>query len=471
MDKLSWHHTILSRKTLKKCVLVLTAFTLSACDQTPEEDCKEQSCNISFSGDAWIGQHDALIYPNTKQNNIQLITFNNADCDIENLGTCQNAQSQTINGNNKLTVDALTLEKKGYFKLQNQSTFTSTFELSTQSIDINSRYNIASFNDIVQFKGKLWALERFDTPQSPVNPTTQIIWSSEDGLNWQKNQITQALPNMQHKMLVFNEQLWLIASIHPKGYRILSSTDGKEWTERNPSSEFNDVFGFEFSVFKNKLWAVGTRRKTIKKEIPVPNGGSYTSSVDVFSSYVWSSEDGETWAKEAENINPFNGTLLEHRLTTFNDELWLTGSQHKFPQEVGNPYPSKPTFESNVIWHSKNGKIWKAVSTPSIKPRAGHQTIVFNNKIWLIGGFIPSIQKSERSNEVWSSENGLDWTKVAEGPFSPRSMHRAFVFNNHLWISGDGRSFGSGKNDIWRTEDGINWRLGVNLSAAKKVSN
>ena len=62
-------------------------------------------------------------------------------------------------------------------------------------------------------------------------------------------------------------------------------------------------------------------------------------------------------------------------------------------------------------------------------------------------------------NDVWSSADGLQWTK--ETPvtaFPPRWSAALIVHQSELWlVGGYGLSF---RNDVWRSSDARNWHLG-----------
>ena len=79
-------------------------------------------------------------------------------------------------------------------------------------------------------------------------------------------------------------------------------------------------------------------------------------------------------------------------------------------------------------------------------PLFDHQSAVFNNKLWVIGGRKTDILYT---NEIWSSADGISWAQTTvSGPvFSVRSDHQVVVFNNKLWVIG-GLSNGNGLNDI-----------------------
>jgi hypothetical protein len=122
--------------------------------------------------------------------------------------------------------------------------------------------------------------------------------------------------------------------------------------------------------------------------------------------------------------------------------------------------------------------------------------LVFHNRMWLLGGYIPSL-----TNDVWSSADGLNWTREAdiptergidipiafvfmekiwvadidgvlfssadgkswstvtkEAPWRGRSSAGCVVFNDRIWIMG-GMKDGEFLNDIWSSADGVNWKL------------
>lgn len=129
----------------------------------------------------------------------------------------------------------------------------------------------------------------------------------------------------------------------------------------------------------------------------------------------------------------------------------------------------------NDIWSSSDGIAWKLeVSEGPFLPRLKHQLISYKDssdnkeKLWLIGGHIESEGYSapyflESVNDVWSSENGINWTQVtAEAPFSPRGGFKAMIFRNKLTIfSGESRAPYTNINflyDSWSSTNGKEWQ-------------
>lgn len=86
--------------------------------------------------------------------------------------------------------------------------------------------------------------------------------------------------------------------------------------------------------------------------------------------------------------------------------------------------------------------------------RDGHCTVMLHNAIFLLGGTDdPYFCK----NDVWKSEDGgRSWIELCYmAPWPERWQHAACVNNGFMYISGGwGSEF---LNDIWKSEDGINW--------------
>jgi hypothetical protein len=74
----------------------------------------------------------------------------------------------------------------------------------------------------------------------------------------------------------------------------------------------------------------------------------------------------------------------------------------------------------------------------------GHQSVVFDEKMWVIGGFADS-----NKNDVWSSTDGISWTTATdEAAFSGRDDHQSVVFDEKIWVIGGDDNLDR-QNDIW----------------------
>ncbi len=117
------------------------------------------------------------------------------------------------------------------------------------------------------------------------------------------------------------------------------------------------------------------------------------------------------------------------------------------------------------VWSSSNGVTWtQATAAAGFGDRWGMGAVVFNNKMWVIGGLSPSGFK----NDVWSSTNGSAWTEaLAAAPFSARENFGCVVYNNLMWVIGGDNTGGVGNSagvscalsDVWNSPDGVNWTL------------
>ncbi len=174
-------------------------------------------------------------------------------------------------------------------------------------------------------------------------------------------------------------------------------------------------------VFNNKIWVIGGYDGRRRND-------------------VWSSSDGKTWTKETASAgwSARNG----HASVVFNNKIWVIGGYD------GDLLSNR----KNDVWSSSDGKTWtKETASAGWSTREYHTSVVFNNKIWVIGGYDPS-----RKNDVWSSSDGKTWTKeTSSAGWSARNGHASVVFSNKIWVIG---GFDGGrKNDVWSSSDGKAW--------------
>ena len=110
------------------------------------------------------------------------------------------------------------------------------------------------------------------------------------------------------------------------------------------------------------------------------------------------------------------------------------------------------------VLSSTDGLSWKTkTATAQFGPRSFHTSLVFNNKIWVIGGSDDG-GGSTQLNDVWFSEDGKNWTQATEyAAFAPRNLHSAVVYDNKIWVYGGHGNFGSRLGDLWYSEDGVDW--------------
>lgn len=93
--------------------------------------------------------------------------------------------------------------------------------------------------------------------------------------------------------------------------------------------------------------------------------------------------------------------------------------------------------------------VWERVlESAPWQARDSAAELVFNNRLWIIGGFVP-----EFARDVWSSANGVDWTHESDIPsLRGFDIPIAFVLNGAMFVADvDGVLF--------RSEDGHTWTV------------
>jgi hypothetical protein len=168
---------------------------------------------------------------------------------------------------------------------------------------------------------------------------------------------------------------------------------------------------------------------------------------------VHSSVDGNKWNQVS------NSVPMENRLygagVVFDDgggeKMWVMGGV------------DMDESEKNDVWSSTDGVNWTQAQTKNIwSGRYGHTCAVFQDKLWVLGGFDASWDPC--TDTVWSSTDGVNWTEEANAPWGARGLVGATVFNptepagiNQLWICGGAEGTGPGLADAWYTSDGAKW--------------
>ncbi len=219
---------------------------------------------------------------------------------------------------------------------------------------------------------------------------------------------------------------------------------GSQWTCITEQAAFAARDGAGALVFKNRMWLLGGWNPQDKSHFP-----------RICNSEVWSSADGAAWRLESPQA-PWEGRHTAG-YAVHNGRMWIVGGD------------CNQGHYQNDVWSSADGVHWDLVhdSVPWA-PRAIHYTLTFNGRIWVMGGqTMPGFAGGPEvfHNDVWSSADGAEWTRVIErAPWPPRGMiGGSVVFRDRMWILGGGtydtprtptRNF---YNDVWSSSDGAEW--------------
>ena len=119
----------------------------------------------------------------------------------------------------------------------------------------------------------------------------------------------------------------------------------------------------------------------------------------------------------------------------------------------------------NDIYTSTDGINWTEVASESVfEIRANHTSLVYDNKMWVIGGWqaVTNQETMEQDvisfADVWYSDNGTEWNKLSgSDSYTGRLGHASTVFENKILISGglnidQDDNLRSHYNDVWVIE-------------------
>lgn len=262
--------------------------------------------------------------------------------------------------------------------------------------------------------------------------------------------------------VVFQDQMWLMGGFTPdRSNEVWSSKDGINWLKhknavwsaRNLASAVN---------FKNKIYLMGGT-----------NG-------EVYFNDCYSSDDGENWVSLGNA--PWSGRAA-FACVVHNDKIFIYGGI----ASNGIAY--------NDVWSSVDGINWKLENENAPWARRGmHSYASFKGKLWLISGGVYDTKYvfnvKENYKDIWSSIDGVNWQRsLIETPFSARRFSNALVYDGNIFLIGgfhlDKRIFQNDKNgikknainsfdqtlnednlisrklcnlnDIWYTNDGVEW--------------
>ncbi len=180
------------------------------------------------------------------------------------------------------------------------------------------------------------------------------------------------------------------------------------------------------------------------------------------------------WQQLTDTIHP-DWRIRDGNTTTYlpsTGRYWMVGGWNGYQVPVGFStvppdavYPPENT--TNEVWSSPDGVTW-TLELPhghgQFERRHVHNTMVWKDKLWLIGG---DHHQGRYNHDVVSSPDGLNWTvELGPGttspPWSPRALQVSGVYDGKLWTVGGQDIVGDPEtmvdhNDVWVTEDGVNW--------------
>jgi len=231
-------------------------------------------------------------------------------------------------------------------------------------------------------------------------------------------------------MAVFNEYVWSVGGA--RGGTAVANSD--VWRSANAVAwesvrfdAFSERTDHTLTNYDNKLWVIGGRT------------GSETLGE------VWSSEDGFTWNLVTDS--PAFIGAVNHDVVIFNNRLYLISRRLDEPDRTS-------------VWSSTDGIDWQLEADNAFSGRDEFKAVVFNDAIYVIGGFEANNAALPIFDEIWMSTNGSDWSLVNTNTvFTPRFSHTATVYNDRVFVAGGLGRMPSLKplGNLWYSEDMVNW--------------
>jgi hypothetical protein len=177
-----------------------------------------------------------------------------------------------------------------------------------------------------------------------------------------------------------------------------------------------------------------------------------------------------TWSVDGVHWTHLEGAPWEarygHASVVYDDKMWVMG---------GRGYNGVDYKSLNDVWYSTDGDSWiRAESTANLWPgRAYPTSVVYDNKMWVMGGNGTVQGQPKWYHDVWYSTDGANWTLATDSaPWLPRYAHTSVVYDNKMWVMG-GVDATSNQiyNDVWYSTDGANWTQAPDSIAwAKRAS-
>lgn len=271
-----------------------------------------------------------------------------------------------------------------------------------------------AWHSLNEFNGKLIIIggERLAMEAGGADYHLHDIWTSTDGKKWDLITDSAIFDNPdKHNTIDFLGELWLFTN---SSY--YKSSNGTLWNKIISDEPY--IGNSAKVVFKNSLWSFNGNE--IKK-----------------------SSDGLHWEIVTTNAGFDNqeSGWDGYTVCSYGGKIWVFS---------GYPYLNDRTINKSFVYSSSNGINWTLINESApCRARVGAKSIIYNDRIWIIGGYLGFGQNSK---EVWATKDGIIWEQHNEGEEIPGLWSPGVaVFNDNLYMIG-GYFFDNG---IWRYKKGI----------------
>lgn len=208
-----------------------------------------------------------------------------------------------------------------------------------------------------------------------------------------------------------------------------------------PSLILIDHYRHSSVVYNNTIYNIGGAKENGQDTWDTANIVSYSTNGTIFT--------------VASSVSGLTGGVQNHVSVVFNGAIYTLGGM------------TQTAFQTNAVWRSTNGTTWTKQTNPSWGARAGHTGVVYNDKLYVMGGCYND--GSSEYRDVWSSTNGTVWTQeTASAEWTGRNDHTVNANSKGMWLFGG--NDGYFKKDLWFSRDGKTWTKALDAPFAERAT-
>ncbi len=268
---------------------------------------------------------------------------------------------------------------------------------------------------------------------------------------------------MEHASIVDSQGIWMLGGVtnvpvNPVTHEVwVLRKDEDTWERLVNYAAWDRRRGHTALFYGGHAWILG--------------GYGYPGETRVeerFYNDVWQNTTKKQMVNWTRKTDPGTGAAWAprgwHTSVILNDKMYVLGGVGK--DVDGN------LIRFDDIWYSEEDEIgteWTEVEAlDHWEPRFGHSSVVFaatpgDLRMWVMGGQVGDDfkNKASYSNEVWSSPDGKNWYLETANPgWEGRRQHASVVYDNKIWVIGGWYRVGDTPvdlKDVWYSDDGVNW--------------
>ena len=253
-------------------------------------------------------------------------------------------------------------------------------------------------------------------------------------------------------------------------YKVYTSHNGVKWSEVSYAPESIQAIGgvgTRCVTFRERLYLLGGARTQAKDRWGNPPETMWGSFPTIEFWRSVSTSDGSTYRVDTVGVDaPFVnswGTLSNANLPTpcvipnvvvFGDNMYMKNSHGIIYGQAQGSRDYRVT---------KDGTNWlKLQADPKATQRLLDVFFVLKGKMFTVGGFNNFISEENILGDIYSSEDGVKWTKEAEEGGFGKMWGMTVISNGSVAYMVGGEYLKDGQrvlsDKIYRTEDGIRWK-------------